>query len=173
MRLAAFLLAAAMLAGITSPFVPAIVAPAHAQDYTAGEIVLSDPWTRATPPGARTGGGFVTIANTGDTADRLVSASSPVAKHTEIHTMSMDDGVMRMRHLPDGIEIPAGETVALKPGSLHIMFIDLEQPIEMGTPVPVVLTFEKAGAVDVEMTVAPPGAPGPKGKAGHKAHGDQ
>lgn len=153
MRTLPKLLAAALLIG---------VAPASAGDYTLGELEIDRPWTRATPPGADTGGGFLTITNESDAPDRLVGAASPIAGRTEIHEMTVVDDVMRMRPLAEGIEIPAGATVELKPGSFHIMFLDLAGPIEQGATVPVTLDFEKAGSIDVELTVAPPGAPGPE-----------
>lgn len=141
---------------------------ALAQDYTAGDLTISHAWTRATPPKAKAGGGFVEIANTGTEADRLVAASSDVAAKVELHEMSVTDGVMKMRELENGIEIPAGETVALKPGGLHIMFMGLTQSFEQGSKVPVVLTFEKAGDVAVELPVSKMGAKSADG--GHMNH---
>jgi hypothetical protein len=131
---------------------------AFAHDYKVGDLTLTHPWTRATPPKAKAGGGFVEIVNTGSESDRLINASSDVAGKTEIHEMAVTDGVMKMRKLEDGIEIPAGETVALKPGGLHIMFMGLNQSFEEGSKVPVVLTFEKAGDVTIELSVAKLGA---------------
>ena len=124
---------------------------AVAADYSAGSLDLSNAWTRATPPKAKAGGGFIEIVNTGTEADRLVAASSDVSKKVELHEMAVTDGVMKMREMENGIEIPAGETVSLKPGGLHIMFMGLNQSFEEGTSVPVVLTFEKAGDVAVEL----------------------
>ncbi|MFC6489289.1 copper chaperone PCu(A)C [Nitratireductor sp. GCM10026969] len=161
MRILPQLFAAALLLGAI---------PALADDYTLGKLEIGQPWARATPPGASTGGGFLTITNEGDTPDRLVSAASPIADRVEIHEMTVTDDVMKMRPVPDGVEIPAGETVELKPGALHVMFLDLIGPIEQGKPVPVTLDFEKAGSIDVEMTVAPPGSPGPEHAQGHE-HG--
>ncbi|MES0880030.1 copper chaperone PCu(A)C [Roseibium sp. SCP14] len=131
---------------------------AIAHDYKAGDLTLTHPWTRATPPKAKAGGGFVEIVNTGSEGDRLINVSSDVAGKTEIHEMAVTDGVMKMRKLEDGIEIPAGETVTLKPGGLHIMFMGLNQSFEEGATVPVVLTFEKAGDVTIELSVAKMGA---------------
>lgn len=144
--------------------------PAVAQDYEVGTLKIEQPWTRATPPGAKAGAGFLKITNTGDTADRLIAADSPIAQETEIHTMTVIDGVMKMRPLADGIEIPAGGTIELKPGGYHLMFIGLNEPIAEGEPVTADLAFDKAGEVEVLLTVVPPGAPGPKG--GHGAMGD-
>ncbi|MDV6227572.1 copper chaperone PCu(A)C [Nitratireductor aquimarinus] len=138
-----------------------IAAPAFAGDYTLGNLDIDQPWTRATPPGAKAAGGFVTIANGGEEDDRLVSAEAAFAGRVELHTMDMTNGVMKMRHLPEGIPVPAGETVNLAPGGLHVMFMELKEPIAEGAPVPVTLTFEKAGTIEVEMSVAKPGAPAP------------
>lgn len=130
----------------------------YAGEYKAGDLMITETWTRATPPKAKAGGGFVQIMNKGADADRLVAVASDVAKKTEIHEMAVTDGVMKMRELENGIEIPAGETVTLKPGGLHIMFMGLNQSLEEGTVVPVVLTFEKAGDVAVELSVSKMGA---------------
>lgn len=138
------------------------------------DIEASEPWTRATPPGAGAGGGFVTLTNHGDADDRLVGASSPVTERVEIHTMEMDGDVMRMSQLPDGIEIPAGQTVSLAPGGLHLMFMELASPITEGQPLPVTLEFQHAESIDVELQVLPAGA-SPEGAHhtdghGHAAH---
>lgn len=142
-------------------------APASAHDVKVGDLEISVPWTRATPPGAANGGGFVTITNTGTTDDRLVGAASPIAGKVELHTMEMADGVMKMRPVEGGIPVPAGETVQLAPGGEHIMFMGLDAPIETGSLVPVTLTFEKAGSIELEMTATPPGAPAPDGDGHH------
>ncbi|MBK1624897.1 copper chaperone PCu(A)C [Afifella marina] len=155
MRLVTKLFAAAFVFAAT---------PALAHGYKLGNLEIGHPWTRATPPSATAGGGFLKITNTGDEDDRLVSASSPISGRVELHTMDMSGGVMKMRQLEDGIPVPAGATVELKPGSLHVMFIDLTAPIEEGANVPVTLTFEKAGSVDVEMSATAVGAPSPGGK---------
>ena len=144
---------------------------ATAADYTAGDLSLSKTWTRATPPKAKAGGGFVEIVNSGSQDDRLISATSDVAKNVELHEMAVTDGVMKMREMEDGIEIPAGETVTLKPGGLHIMFMGLNEPFEEGTTVPVVLTFEKAGDVEIELDVAKMGAKSMKHGHGDHDHG--
>ncbi|WP_235912018.1 copper chaperone PCu(A)C [Mesorhizobium xinjiangense] len=102
MRILPQLLAAAMLLG---PM------PAFAQNYSIGALEISQPLARATPKGARTGGGFLTITNEGEDADRLVSAVSPIAERVELHEMKVVDGIMKMRPLPVGIGIPASETV--------------------------------------------------------------
>ncbi len=138
--------------------------PAWAHDYKLGAIEIGQPWTRATPPTAEVGGGFLVITNTGTTPDRLIAARSLVAGKVEIHEMKMDGDIMRMREVEKGIEIPPGGKVELKPGGFHIMFMGLKAPFAKDTDVSVTLVFEKAGSIDVEFMVAPMGATGP----GHK-----
>lgn len=144
--------------------------PVSGHEIKVGELEISTPWTRATPPGAANGGGFVTLTNTGTTDDRLIGAASPIAKKVELHTMEMVDGVMKMRPVEGGIPVPAGETVRLAPGGEHIMLMGLDAPIETGSLVPVTLTFDKAGSIDIEMTATPPGAPAPEGDHNMKPH---
>ncbi len=132
--------------------------PALAHEVTAGSLTITDLWTRATPPNAPAGAGFLTITNTGPEADRLVTAATPAAGMTELHEMAVTDGVMTMRPLADGIAIPAGGTVTLAPGGLHIMFMALKEPFAEGGKVPVTLTFEKAGAVETFLHVKAVGA---------------
>ena len=117
------------------------------------------PWARATAPQQKVGGGYVTL--TSPVNDRLISASSPVAGHVEVHEMRMDGDVMRMRELPDGLSLPAGKPVALMPGGFHIMLMDLKQPLVAGQSVPVQLRFQKAPPLDLQLQVAPVGASGP------------
>lgn len=126
---------------------------AHAHDFKAGPLVIAHPWTRATPKSATVAGGYVKITNTGSTPDRLIGGSADVAGKFEVHEMSMDGGVMKMRELKNGVEIPPGATVELKPGSYHIMMMNLSRPLAKGDTVKGSLTFEKAGKVDVEFTV--------------------
>ncbi|MEQ8708838.1 MAG: copper chaperone PCu(A)C [Rhodospirillales bacterium] len=124
-----------------------------AHELKHGDLVLMHHWVRATPEKAPTSAGYLIIRNTGKTADRLASVESSIARKTEIHTMTMDGGVMRMRQLVDGLEIPAGGEVALKPGGEHIMFMGLNGQVEEGSDVTVRLNFEKAGPVDVTFPV--------------------
>lgn len=132
--------------------------PALAQDYRIGSLEITAPWTRATPPSARTGGGFMTITNKGTVADRLVSVRSTASDKAEIHEMQMDGNVMRMRELATGLEIPPGATVMLKPGSHHIMFMELKAPIARDARVPLTLVFEKAGPLDIQLKAEAMGA---------------
>ena len=124
----------------------------------SGQLELSNGWARATPGKAENGAAYVTIMS--PTPDRLVSASSPVAKKAELHTMSMAGTVMQMRPLA-GLDIPAGQPVSLKPGGKHLMLLGLNQPLREGHSFPLTLNFEKAGARSVTVTVAKPGAVGP------------
>jgi len=132
--------------------------PAAAHDYRIGALEIEHPWTRATAPTAKSGGGFLTITNKGTTPDRLIAARSPVSLKVEVHEMKMDGSVMRMREVEGGIEIPPGKTVTLKPGGYHIMFMELKAPLAQGGKVPVTLVFEKAGSIDVELKTEAAGA---------------
>ena len=147
----------------------ALAAPVLAHSFAIAKIAIGHPWTRETAATQTVGGGFLTIRNGGKTADRLLSASSPFAAEVQIHTMSMDGGVMKMRPLKDGIAIPAGQTVELKPGGLHIMFIGLKQPFKKGSQIPATLRFLKAGTVKVGFAVQPVGSAAPM-EAGHAGH---
>jgi copper(I)-binding protein len=120
-------------------------APALAQ------LQIEKPWARATVPGAKVGGGYMTIRNAG-AADKLVSASSPVAARVELHVHINDNGVMKMREVP-GYDVPAKGSFELKPGGAHLMFMDLKRPLKEGEKLPVKLKFEKAGEVNAEFQV--------------------
>jgi len=132
--------------------------PAQAEDITAGSLKISAPWARATPKGASIGGGYMKITNTGSAPDRLVGGASDVSSRFEVHEMSMDNGVMKMRPVGQGIEIKPGETVEFKPGGYHVMFVGLKNGLEKGQHVKATLEFEKAGKVDVDFTVEGIGA---------------
>ena len=118
-----------------------------------GDITISGGFTRAMLPNQPVGGGYLTIHNRGTTADRLLGVSTPAAGAGALHEMSMTAEVMSMRPLPDGIEIGPGATVALTPGGLHMMFTDVTAPFTAGSTVPVTLSFEKAGKVEVDLPV--------------------
>jgi periplasmic copper chaperone A len=136
---------------------------AAAQDTSIGSIAIAHPWARATPPGAKVGGGYFNLTNTGDQPDRLMSLTAGISDHAEVHEMSMKDGIMSMRELPAGLAVPAHGTVELKPGSFHVMFVGLKQPLKQGDHFSGTLTFEKAGSVTVDFVVESIGAmkPGP------------
>ncbi len=130
---------------------------AFAHDFQLQSLLVSNPFSRATPPGARIAGAFMSIENQGKDADRLVSAKSPAAGMVEIHEMTMDAGVMRMRAV-NGIDLKPGATLALKPGGYHMMLEDLKKPLKEGDEIPVTLTFEKAGSIDILVKVEAMGA---------------
>jgi len=148
------------------------LAGAHAHSYRIGEIKIGHPWTRATPPAAKVAGAFMTFTNEGGTADRLIGGSSPIAEKVEIHTMEVVDGIMKMRPLADGLEVPAGATVELVPGSFHVMLIGLKQPIAEGDKVPLTLTFETGGDIAVELAADKMGAAGKAHDHGSQGHGE-
>lgn len=133
-----------------------------AQPAKNDAIVLDQAWARATPPGAPVAGGFVTIRNTAKRADRLLSATSPDAKLVEIHEMNMDNGVMRMRRLDDGLAIAPNGTVELKPGGYHLMFIGPKHPFVQGETITATLRFEQAGTREVRFEVRAMGSAAPK-----------
>lgn len=141
---------------------------ASAHDFKAGALKIGHPWSRATPAGAKVGGGYLSIENTGTTPDRLVSISVPFAARAEIHEMATKDGIMTMRPLEQGVEVPPGAKVEFKPGGYHIMFMELKQPLKQGEMMKGTLTFEKAGSVDVEFKVDSIAAKGGEGE--HKGH---
>jgi periplasmic copper chaperone A len=141
-------------------FAMGMIGGAHSQTIKAGSLVIESPWTRETPGGSKIGGGYFAIKNNGSESDRLVGGSFPSAGHLEIHEMKMEGDVMRMRALTDGLEIKPGETVQLKPGGYHLMFMDLKKPFKQGETVKGELRFEKAGAVQVEFKVEAVGATG-------------
>jgi copper(I)-binding protein len=136
----------------------AISLPAQAADVMIGQLKISAAWARATPKGASIGGGYMTVTNMGNEPDRLVGGASDVAKQVEVHEMSMDNGVMKMRMLSSGLEIKPGQTVTLKPGGYHIMFTGLKEPLKQGEHFEATLTFAKAGKAEVDFTVEGLGA---------------
>lgn len=138
--------------------VAALVAPASAQMTRHGSITVADPWSRATSLRANIGAGYVTLRNTGARPDRLVSATSPRAARVEIHTMSLDGGIMRMRPLADGLVVPAGGEASLAPGGHHIMLIGLTAPLKVGERIPATLRFARAGDVRVQFRVVSAGS---------------
>jgi copper(I)-binding protein len=140
------------------PLVPAIATlllaaliPATASGQ--GGIGVENPWARATAPGQMVSGGYMTLINPADRPDRLLGASSAVAGEVQIHQTSMDGGVMRMRQLADGMELPAKGRVEFRPGAAHLMFMQLRTPLEAGSSFPVQLRFRDAGTVEVTFRV--------------------
>lgn len=145
MKRIALLLSAAIL-GLSTAVV-------SAEDYKLGSLKIEHPYARATPPNAPVSGGYMTIRNSGAEADRLISGEAAFADRVEIHEMAMDGEVMKMRQLADGLEIPAGGEVVLKPGGYHVMFIGIDSQFKAGETRNVKLTFEKAGSIDLEFEV--------------------
>lgn len=139
----------------------------------AGSLLITQPWSRATPAGARVGGGYMTITNQGPQADRLVGGSLEIAGAFEVHEMRMEGNVMRMRALDKGLEIKPGETVELKPGGYHLMLLDLKRPLKEGERIKGQLVFEKAGRIDVEYRIEPRGGADHSGHGAHGGHGMQ
>lgn len=143
------------------PVAPSVfLAAALILGATGAPLAVTDGWARATPPGAVNGAGYLIVQNPGPAADRIVAVTSPVARRTELHSMSMAGGKMTMRALDEGLEIPAGGTVKLAPGGLHLMFLDLTAPLVAGQKIPVTLELQKAGKITVELVVQPIGAKG-------------
>ena len=137
----------------------AVLAQAVSKTVTTNAIKIEDAYTRATVPGQQVAGGFMKIENKGSGTDQLVSASSPVASEVQLHEMAMEGNVMKMRQVKD-IAVPAGGAVELKPGGLHLMFMNIKAPLTAGESVPVKLKFAKAGEVEVKMPVNAMGNPG-------------
>ena len=141
-------------------------APARAEEVKAGDLVITQAWSRATPGGAKVGGGYLTIENKGSAPDRLLGGSADVADKLEVHEMAMNNGVMTMRPLDKGLVIEPGKMVKLAPGGYHLMLFDLKSPLKQGDKLPVTLEFEKAGKVTLSLDVRGVGAQGPAGADG-------
>ena len=129
-----------------------VAGAAFGDDFSAGALRIDHPYARPTPPGARTGAAYFTVRNVGNTADRLLGATTSAAKSVELHSMSMEGNVMKMRAVP-GIDIPAGGRVAFAPNGYHAMLVDLAQPLKVGDKIPLTLRFEHGGAVSIVAAV--------------------
>jgi copper(I)-binding protein len=147
--------------------------PAHAAEYDVGSIHIAQPWSRATPKGATAGAGYMTITNKGTTPDKVSCISDDASAKCEIHSMTMEGGVMKMRPVEGGLEIKPGETVTLAPSGFHVMFSALKHPLEQGKTVKATLKFDKAGSIDVEYPILAVGAtaPGTASGGGMKMQG--
>ncbi len=147
-------------------FVSAVVAcaalvgstQAGAHEIKLGDLVIHHPWARQSPRAADVAAGFMIITNTGKDDDRLLKATASISPVVQLHAMKMVGDVMKMVELPEGILIPAGQTVELKPKSLHVMFTKLSSPVMEGEEIKGSLTFEKAGTVDITYEVTNPDA---------------
>ncbi|HRF07327.1 MAG TPA: copper chaperone PCu(A)C [Xanthobacteraceae bacterium] len=160
---------------IFSPFIGFLLAvtmlsAASAQEIKKGDLVISAPWSRATPAGSEVGAGYLVITNNGTGAERLVSFTTELAGQPEVHEMSNEGGVMKMRPLSKGLVIPAGGTVKLEPGGYHLMLLKLKKPLAAGQRYKATLVFEKAGPVEVEFEVRAMGAGQQKNHGGHHKH---
>ncbi|HEX3630873.1 MAG TPA: copper chaperone PCu(A)C [Casimicrobiaceae bacterium] len=130
----------------------AVATSASAHDYRLRALHIDHPFARATPPGARSGGVFLSVENNGDRTDRLLTVSTPVAGSAELHQMVMDAGVMRMRAVA-GVDVKPGDRLVLQPGGYHVMLADLKRPLQAGDTFPLTLGFEKAGSIEVSVVV--------------------
>ena len=144
----------------------------RAEEVKAGDLIISQAWSRATPGGAKIGGGYLTIENKGTAPDRLIGGSADVAGKVEVHEMAMNNGVMTMRPLEHGLAIEPGKVVKLAPGGYHLMLFNLTGPLKQGEKLPVTLQFEKAGKVTVSFDVEGVGAQGPDGGGKSGGHMD-
>ena len=137
---------------------------------SSADITIQQAWSRATPKGASVAAGYLTIENHGDTVDRLLSVSSPVARKVEIHETLEAGGIMRMRPAKDGLAIPPHGKLVLAQGGSHLMFLQLMAPFSEGGRVPVSLDFERAGQMDTSLEVGEVGAKGPSSAAASEAY---
>jgi periplasmic copper chaperone A len=126
---------------------------ARSGDYKAGNLAITDPWSRPTPPIASVGAVYFSITNAGRKADRLLAISSPIARQAEIHESRAVNGTVEMRAV-ESIECPPGATVRIEPGGLHVMLLGLTHPLAAGTTFPLSLRFRDAGSVTVQVAVA-------------------
>ncbi|MER9677833.1 copper chaperone PCu(A)C [Mesorhizobium sp. M0184] len=133
-----------------------------AHEFKLGDLEIGHPWSRATPAGAKVAGGYFTITNTGSAADRLLSITSDISAKAELHEMGVSNGVMTMRPVTGGLEIPAGGKVALAPNGYHLMFMDLKRQPKEGEMFSATLTFEKAGPLQIEFAVQGIGSAAPQ-----------
>ena len=134
--------------------------PLAAEQYRLESLRIDHLFARATPPGAKAGGVYFTVDNAGNTADRLVRASTPVAGGVALHQMVLEDGVMRMRAVPS-VEVIPGGRLELTPSGYHLMLLDLKQPLKVGEHIPLTLTFENGGTIQISVPVEGMGATGP------------
>ena len=135
--------------------------PAQSQELKAGDLVISQPWSRAAPKGAEMANSYLTIENKGTAADRLVGASADVAEKLEIQQIGMVGGGLTVHPVEGGLAIPPGDKVVLAPGGYFLALLNLKNPLKKGTKVSMTLQFEKAGKIDVAFDVLSPAAKGP------------
>jgi copper(I)-binding protein len=133
----------------------ALALAAAGTPLAAAPLRIETPWLRETPPAATTGAGYTLIRNPGRLEDRLLDAHSAVADNIEVHSMTMDGGIMRMRPVTGGLAIPPGGSVALRSGGYHLMLTGLKRPLRRGETVEIRLRFARAGSVPVRFRVEP------------------
>lgn len=126
---------------------------AFAHQFSQGDIKIGHPWSRVSPSTAPVAGAYLTVTNSGTEPDRLTGGSTPIADRIEVHQMTMDDGIARMRPLPDGIEVAPGASVELAPGGIHLMLIKPNQQLIEGSSFKATLEFARAGTVEIEFVV--------------------
>ena len=160
--------AAAVLAmlAIGSPVVPRAIAQDR-PPLAAAKIQVTSAWTRAVPPGAAVAAAYMDLRNPGTEPDRLISAASPEVRAAELHETRDDAGIIRMRPVAGGLVLPAGGTARLTPGGMHLMLLGPSAAFRQGGTVPLVLHFERAGEIHVDLPVSAPGARGPGATGGH------
>lgn len=151
-------------------FLHSAITPVLAHGYKLGDLEIDHPFSKAMIPGAKVAGGYMKITNNGAVADRLISVSTSIARMIQLHEMKVENDIMTMKEIPGGIEIPAGQTVELAPGGLHVMFMDVTTPTREGDKIKAVLSFEKAGQIEVEFKVGPANPGDDQQDAAHKAH---
>src|SRR3954462_5552062 len=152
----------------TALFAVLLATPVRAEEVKAGDLVITQAWSRATPGGAKLAGGYLSIENRGSAPDRLIGGSADISDKVQLHEMAMNNGVMTMRQLDKGLPIEPGKTVKLAPGGYHLMLLDLKSPLKQVDKVPVTLEFEKAGKVNLSLDVQGVGAQAPAA-AGHSS----
>jgi hypothetical protein len=144
----------------------AVAGGASAHDYQLRALHIDHPFARATPPGARSGGVFLSVENKGAQTDRLLTVSTPAAGTAELHQMVLDAGVMRMRAVA-GVDVKPGDRLVLQPGGYHVMLAELKRPLQAGDHFPLTLRFEKAGSIEVSVEVESMAAGAMQPHAGH------
>lgn len=142
---------AAKLSVLWTAVMVSTVAPAH--EFSAGDIKIDHPWARVTPALATVASAYLTIRNSGSEPDKLVGGTTSIAERIEIHQMSIDGGIARMRPLPEGVEIGPGTTVKLAPGDIHLMLIKPVRQLIEGERFKATLQFARAGSVVVEFVI--------------------
>ena len=143
----------------------------HGVEFRQGDIVVAAPWARATPGTSKIGAAYMSLTNRGTAPDRLIRARSPVAERVELHTNMSKNGMMQMRPV-DSVALQPGQTVRFEPSGLHLMLVNLKAPLEEGSHFPLQVTFERAGVLELQVTVGAVGASESPddGHAGHSGH---